>query len=440
MHALWLESESGQHHLWGAGAAQVVKAVQRSTKTCPEGGALEQVAVRLEGLPGDLLAWLQLLERALERIGREETLLALHPAAGEEVWRAWLEQGWLNLAAEGGDERSAGWMQVIIHFMRPGCWEGEESELPLSNANGQRVLGGLTIWNHADGHNGHTPVVAIAGADVVGGRPAPVRLVIHNDLDSACTVGTLRIARQTCLQAPLVLEGEAAVVEDGAGGEIVSESGSSQGAHLRLVVPAGGEAAVLRWELPGTLLEGFTAGAMLPVLRLAESVEGSGLLQAAVKISVGKQSVVSAGQTGWRLLKRGEEMHDLAAFHLPSPPGYSLLPDFNLHLLVQSINGEAFTLDVDYLVVLQGGCSQRLEAWYELGEGWELHAGGVRGDACGWHAEKGWLRGHTAAGAALTLLPGLDQYLLILNSAQRGALPADRFRVQAFYRPRMQEV
>ncbi len=395
----------------------------------------ETLTIALEG--SGITAWLETLEARLAdgRDGITPCYLHLQTAPGAPTWRSPLRGGELTLLE--GDPTSRG---VRLTLRRPPWWEGSLQALPLSNPNGSRLTGGLTLSNHQDDHTGHVNYAGLAAADLPGSLPAPFQAVLR------------AVGAGECLHT--VLLGLGSDLED-ADGALRPRPGGRGGpgrrsrraerdyrghGQRRRLRPPDLEhpfwAHLATWTLPAADLGYLRGRRVHPVLVLATPPAFSGLtlawrVTAAPGAAPLAQSALFPAQVG----------HGLQvgpALHLPPLAlGGGPYPALYLELWAESTPAAPCTLDVDAVHLLPA------EGWlcaYPLGgtpAGWDLVLDGLEGRVYSREPATG-ARAltHVVGGEWPHLRPPHAHRLYLLWETQAGAAPPAQVTLRLFLRPR----
>src|SRR5574338_624083 len=149
--------------LQGAGLVSPARGAVLREPEKLDGESVEQVVeAALEGTPGEIESFLNRLRRELaraeveaEKPGGAARYVGARAVAGGELRGSRILRGQVELLGAGAAQRAGGSQGVRLRLVRRAFWESAFAWLPLSNSAGQRVSGGLTIYNHADSTPGH---------------------------------------------------------------------------------------------------------------------------------------------------------------------------------------------------------------------------------------------------------------------------------------------
>jgi hypothetical protein len=440
--SLFLSDAQGLSVLWlhGSGVQPpLVGAVRASPRRLDADTVEETLTIALEG--SGITAWLETLEARLAdgRDGITPCYLHLQTAPGAPIWRSPLRGGELTLLE--GDPTSRG---VRLTLRRPPWWEGSLQALPLSNPNGSRLTGGLTLSNHQDDHTGHVNYAGLAAADLPGSLPAPFQAVLRA-VGAGESLHTVLLGLGTDLEDAdgalrHALEGEAAQAGAHAALSVITAGTASGGACARLTWSTPFWAHLATWTLPAADLGYLRGRRVHPVLVLATPPASAGLtlawrVTAAPGAAPLAQSALFPAQVG----------HGLQvgpALHLPPLAlGGGPYPALYLELWAESTPALPGTLDVDAVHLLPA------EGWlcaYPLGgtpAGWDLVLDGLEGRVYSREPATG-ARAltHVVGGEWPHLRPPHAHRLYLLWETQAGAAPPAQVTLRLFLRPRCEGV
>ncbi len=407
-------------------------------KISPDGAEMTSCAlVTLRG--AGIREWLEGLEAVLTAARHTPfTRLERRAAPGDEPLTADLYEGWLE-ADPLQQSTARGGFSLRLYLRHSAVWRKAAAALPLSNASGQRLEGGITFYNHHDGESGHQNFADLSAADLSGAQPAPLGLHLRLSEPPGSSFQRVILAAGSGLQwggeaFPHVLEGEAALPgSDATFTAVLTDTAASGGAYRRVEWTRPDSAALLRWTLSAYLL-GFCAGRLFrPVVRLpGPPPEGVYL----------RWSLLEGGG---HLLEESPPLPLEAGHVLQATAGLNLpprwLPAINpaaltLELRAESRDSSTKRLDVDFIHLLPA------EGWLQLdavngAAGDDLWVDGDYRAAFTLHSGGQTAFTHTFSGAPPRLLPGLDYRLYLLWETESGSPVNSRCEVQAFYAPRV---
>lgn len=305
-------------------------------------------------------------------------------------------------------------VRVMVSWERAAAWQGPEAELPLASSTQAERTGGVTIYN--DDNAGNPNWTAVAGANVKGTRPAPVRLKIINATGGSLGWRTFHVgvnAYSAPSSADLWLLGSEAV-----GG--AAKSWSEGVGHNSL-----------QWlfSLPTALLN-QTEGRVFRVIAAFDTISSTANLRASVGSYIG--GVYSVTRAGAERIG-AREMFDLGEFPIP-PGGYDVAnAAAGLAVTVRSAVAGSGTLD--FVMLMPTDSYRRLEqTGYTLANGAAVVDDGIGGGA---YALSGSSRYPIvrAVGEGVRVFPGMDQRLYVLFDEGNSFVAGRQMTVQAWYRP-----
>ncbi|MEW6649213.1 MAG: hypothetical protein AB1453_03370 [Chloroflexota bacterium] len=446
--------------LHGPGAAAGLEGAQLAgSRQAPRPDwVIETILLALKG--GGVADWIHGLERRLTqaRAGAGRVHLRLQIEQRDTPLNALLLDGWLESLDARADERERGFAGLRLNLLREREWSAPAAALPLTNANGTGVTGGLALFNHADSDSGHQNFADIHAAHLEGSQPAPLslRLALGSTPNRVVTHVILAAGSDLWMEGASfahALEGESGSPGAGcAASSLIADSGASGGFYRRLEWSAAGEAALLRWTVTALALSLARGRAFRPVLRL-------------------HNPPVAGIYLHWRmfnarggLLDRGGEMRLVSSRWLQPTPSLCLPPldlpgldpaGLTLELWAVCDAPGSRVLDVDFVHLLP------VEGWLELlplggtAQGSTLVVDGTRhlrrtafdalrqgqGDAvqvgCTYSLDAGGAASasHALNGGGLRLLPGRNQRLYLLFETDTGAPVNHSLQAQALYPP-----
>jgi hypothetical protein len=211
---------------------------------------------------------------------------------GDDYWRSELLEAAPIPTSETLDlGLITGAMKLRLTWRRRAYWEGPETVLPLTNGNGTNVTTGITV--HPINDATHSNYVAIAGTNVTGDLPAPIKLELENTYNDANRMGDVWMAlnvnsNPSSLQH--VLEGE-----DADYGVTVSSPVSNLYSNdLRGIatIPAA-EGDICYWDLDNTFLQNCAGNDFRVLCKLATDPTGD--IWAKMRISMSGLSTLYEG-------------------------------------------------------------------------------------------------------------------------------------------------
>jgi hypothetical protein len=339
--------------------------------------------------------------------------------------------------------RSIEWLNGRIHLSilitcKP-FWEGEETQIPLSNGGDNNNLTGLTVYNHDDMGAQHDNWVTIAAADVVGDLPAPPRLEITNNYNSGTRAATIFVAHNifgNFVNLNHILEAESAT-----GGTPTEDSDSSGGYYNAKSWAVTTETELLDWIISTTLLTACAGNYFRLLLRLATTLAYSDLW---LRVKI-KMELTTIWESEWSLAPNGFSLFELATAQLPAYlAGEGDIYPAHLVLYGKRATAGTHTLNVDFLQL------SPLDGWRKLQpQGYNLgYLARLVDDMIEDHLytdswdTPGKLGNYYTASAPLALLPNKTQRLYFLHDTDIGGGSAiiRTFSLKVFYRPRRRSI
>ncbi len=427
---------------------------------------IESVLLALKGGGAD---WIHGLERRLAqaRAGVGEVRLQIQLEARDTPLSALLLEGWLDAPEPGADERQRGFGGYRLHLLRQRAWSAPAAALPLSNANGANLTGGLVLFNHCDTHSSHQNFADVRAADLDGSQPAPLSLRLGLGGSPARVITHVILAAGSDLWSdsaafPHVLEGEGGSPgANCATTSLINDGGASGGVYRRLGWNAAGEAALLRWTISPLALALARGRAFRPVLRLHNPPAASCYLH--FRLFNPRGGLLE--RTRPLRVETTRRLQPGAALCLPPLDLPGLDPaGLIVELWAQRDDPGSHTLDVDFVHLLPvegwleliplGGAAQgstlvvdseshlQRIAFAPLGHtlagtrawGDAVQVGSVIALDSGGAA----YASHALGGGGLCLIPGRNQRLYLLFETDAGAPVEQSLLVQALYPPRWQ--
>lgn len=401
--------------------------------TLPDGreGIEEELILNLRGEPAEIQAALARVQRMLGEAGHPPGspppaawYLFVQRAGETAPWESRILGGRLELDLPGSNpawQRPRQSQGVKLTVQREHAWEySDPLEVPLSNRNGVRQVGGLLVHNHQDATAGHDNFVEVLAEDAPGDLPARLWMQLKHNQKSGASLGSVyihQLVENMSASLPNVLEGEAAAPGSTVSRTLLASAACSAGAAARLTWPAtSSETEVARWSLGSSFLAWAANKPWRPVLRFASAPAFTDLWLA--------WQVVSGGQLLWssppRLLTPGQALVDLPGLCLPPPPAVGLLEQAivgGLDLLLtarKAAPGEC-TLELDAIHLLPLDGWRRLLSARPLSFGQWLVDDGWEGATYGLQPPIERIPGYTGLGERLRLHPGRLQRFYFLN-------------------------
>lgn len=357
------------------------------------------------------------------------------------AWRSELAGGRMELA----DDALAVWannkLRATLYLERAPWWEGDETQIPLTNGNGTNNTAGLQIYNCNDG-SGSSPTkrnnyAQIAAGVITGALAAPVKVELKQNLAGTATDSGLFMATNADSD-PANLNHMLEAESRAYGGTVTSDSACSGGS--KIVFSAYSSAAEAYWNLDSAIIQ-KTAGRWFRLLLAVRSRTATAAqmetIQADLRDSTGVNVLYrgpevpfnAAGTAGYPLV-------DLGAF--PLPPGSSAVAyeRVQLWITLRLASGSATTaLDFIQLTPADNYRPVRIVPIGILAND-VLVDDGIDGAS---YATAAGYRGpflRTSTGP-LMVWPGKLQRIYVLTDNEAAAFSiTDRWLMRAWYRPR----
>ncbi len=436
---------------WYVPAAPEQSEIEAVAASLADGGELvevtrrnvvESVALTLTGADA---AAVQFLQNSIERLFSEaehyqrtgfgnRVWVEYRPGDSGDVYRSEILRGRaVPLPASPGQWAETA-LAVDLAWKRRCYWEGPEVELPLSNGHGSGT-GGRTVYNCNDATRDNW--VAIAGADVGGVIPAPVRLELQNTYNVTARTQNVYVGLNAYASPGdflPILEGEDAAYC--AGGSPPAAASSASGGYYQPVSWTGdNQLYVLRWELSTSMLSAC-AGGHFRILARFHSAPSSGLrLTPKVTFPSGTPLTV-VGESQELTLATSPTLQSLGVLQLPPwLPGETSLIGVDLTLYARRTGGGSFNLDFIQITPLDGYQALRPRG-YGIPYAYTLVSDGMRDTV---YVKAGSLKAgyYLATRPHMQLHPGRDQRLYVLCTHNTGGSEIARTHIlRAYYRPR----
>ncbi len=411
------------------------------TATDPDNPVVETINVGVRG------ATLAELVGVVQEINRLLDYARLHPSGAEGVWlnfaadvdqevyRARVTDGAVRYNAKLLRDWRTKKMTIGLIVERAPYWEGAETQIPLTNANDEDNITGLTVWNHNDATAGHENFVEIAAADVAGDLPAACRIEIENTYNNATRAYTYYIGQawqsgwpgETTLN---VLEAEDADYPTTGNS---SNAGYSGGATKALALPATA-GYIARWDLSTDVMTACK-GQWFRLMAGFTSAPAAGTwIKMKLTFPAGSPLTVVA-ESPWMQMDGVNTLQEIGTLQIPPwLPGETNLS--NLTLALYGYLAATGNQGLDYIQLFpMDGFRKLTPLGYGLGYQAKLIDDGIAGNLyADWGGEKS---GYYVGTGEIKLQPGKAQRLYFLCTSQTGGSGIDRTgSVKMFYRPR----
>lgn len=330
-------------------------------------------------------------------------------------------------------------VRISVILEREAWWETTtDIEVPLTNANGTNVIGGINIANCND-LSGSVPnkrcnYVQIAGADVGGNMPARFRLEITNTYDSSERLANIWVGHNL-FSAPAsfnhIIEGESAIF----GGTNVSGSYSG-GYAINFAIPSGSLSLLGIWQLSSALLAN-AGGRWFKIMAILSSDATSEIyVQSRVTFPSGSPLTVLM-QDQEIGLRAGVKYQEIGTLQLPP----WLVEASSIETLDLSLYGRkngGGNLYIDYLILMPADQMRQFRpSGYNIQYTWKLVDDGINKQLYVLTDENKKASYIMELGDKLYLEPGRTQRLYFLMSGDTGGVAINRTAtVRMYYRQR----
>ena len=356
------------------------------------------------------------------------------------TWRSEITDGAIDVGDETlGVDPAANNLFATIRWTRAPYWEGAVMQLPISNQSASNNTGGLTINNHSVAGSA-SAYLTVAGSNILGDTPAPVRLELVNTTGSALGYlmygllnGTQAWNYNACLQC------ESSVSSFGQGGSGVNTaSGSaSNGTYLALSAIAGSAANNIRWQVANATLGLCDGKPVVPILRF----DGTAPTLEYIRAYLGglyTEYIQTVSTRKYAVLPP-----------LPYPPrslnGANNYATHDLYVYFWNPGGSADAMKPDHLTLIPAGDGWReinsLEGNSNISNGDTLIDDGI--EQLTYSLTGGnRLTTYSAAGKWPLLIPGVDAsfYTFCAENGVGNANPSFSWSAKLYYRPRRRSI
>ncbi len=331
---------------------------------------------------------------------------------------------------------------INVFIQRAPWWEGAETQVPLTNANGTNDTSGLTVWNHDDAGTGHDNYVQIAAADVAGDLPGATRLELTNTYASD-RLYCVYIGQSWTDPANHVhiLEGE-----DSTAGSDVSNATCSGAYYNRVALASGAEADLQIWTLSAAMLNACK-GSFYKLLVRLPNASAAPLTDVRFRLKLQYTSNTTIWQSGQISFdtNRAYALRDMFTLRLPPwLPQQTGLAALTMVLTGQQSTGSSINVDIDFIMITPVDGWRFLEPiGYGVAQNSRILDDGIYSDL---YVDDGSATGkvgiYVGYGSPIMLMPGKLQRLYFLMHAN-GSYTAEIARtisVKLYYRPRRRTI
>lgn len=380
----------------------------------------ESAVLILEGTADAVRAAVQAVDLALraaperKRIGAPPLYVEYRPLDTGEIRRAEVFDGgaaWSQVPAERFLAGTLNTVRVTVTWERAAAWQGVEVELPLASSVHTERTGGVTVTGAAN-----INYAALTAANILGTRPAPIRLRITNAAGTGLAWRRFHVGLN-------VFSAPASADLWLLGSEATGGASQSWGAGV------GHSSLTWLFPLSATLL-GQAQGQTFRVLAAFNSLTSSANVRAAVGSYVDSLYVpmrVGVERAGTRRLL------DLGEF--PVPPGGYAVANASAALAITVRSSASGSGTINFVMLMPTDGYRKLEqVGYTTANGGSVEDNGIDGGSYGLSGTSRYsiVRG---SGAGLRVYPGRNQRLYILFDEDSGWTAGRAMTVQAWYRP-----
>lgn len=325
-------------------------------------------------------------------------------------------------------------LEGTLAITRAAWWEGPETQIPLTNANGTANTSGLTVYNHDDTGTGHDNYVQAAAADVGGVLPGPVKVELKNTSSAAVDYTNVYLANNALAGGATLahmLEGESRV---SGYGTIVADATSSGGNYNERSFTSSGYAD-MQFSLSATRLQ-KTAGRWFRLLSRFYFLSVGATVQP-ILLDSATGAPLWRGATYQQVSPTNFPLIDLGAVPLP-PAGYATNWDaLRLALRFSTTLAGTSVADLDFVQLTPTDALRHLRLFgYPIANNDSIIDDAIAGLT--YISRAGGLAPLAAPrGEPLLVFPGVDQRIYILCDEDDQTMNIDRtFAVRLWHRPR----
>jgi len=402
----------------------------------------DKIEIFLEGSPSQLSSALTTFENIISRSSLHALgaypfpqMLRFLPDPDGSFFYCQILNPFLNFTPSSYKTHRTGSLWVTLNFNRQNWFDSDQIELPLTNRNGDDVLGGIPLYNHTDNHAGHDSSVLIKSSHIDSALPAPLRFELENtyEPDEVQDVYTGIYHHKTYADHEIFFH----YAPEFMGGSLLYSPDAINEYFVRLNWSGTSSVALGSWTFVNSVVQLFSGRSYRPILHFYSSHAYSDLY---LKIKLQKGSLI---------LWEGEAVYSDPSYKfLIFPPiripPVSLLNENLPHhidfvIYSQRQTSGSHQLDVDCLHLLPLDTSASFLGYYTLYQDsvlvddsfYEKH--NIRYPTLGSEAV-----GHLRQGVPLLLYPGEYNRLFFVQSNTSHQLDILRTSLlKAFYRKRV---
>lgn len=441
MQALYFGDAEGNDRLYlhGTGVVPPVRESMRQVESTrlPDGLVEEVITVACKA--GDIHALISQLELRLRLLqdGIHPWYLWMEAGTGRPPVGAPLLSGQVELLGGGTADRLRGFQGLRLRLVRRDWLAEVPDSVPLQNALGVDVVGGLTIFNHADSGSGHANFCDIKGDQISGSQPQSVRLILEVGGPAIRRLGQIVVSGGIDLwngsgAFDHALEGESASLGAGCTAtSAVSSTAASNGIYQTFQWSAVTECAVLRWTISNERLAWLAGRGLHPVARFQNAPPVNTRWRWKLFAADGTTQL---DQSALVLLDSASQMQILPVFFPPTPGSTAPYQAFVLEAWLECPTAGVKQIDLDFVhlfplenfAIFQpvGGIAENHNLVMDWSSGVclsEAEADGAKSVT------------HLVSGSAMTLYPQRNHRIYVLYETDTGFGISDtvRLRVEA---------
>ncbi|MDO9084827.1 MAG: hypothetical protein Q7U53_01360 [Anaerolineaceae bacterium] len=266
MFRLSIKIQQDEFVLHGTGIAAPLRGcVRQPTQRLPSGLCLEKLDLVSQGTPYQSRTLIIRLQTLVERIRLGHTLyLVCQTDEQSEPYQSRLFAGEFSWILGSVQPKGIG---IRLELQREDYWHLPWRPLALNNCHGNGVLDGLQMDNRDDNPVNRQNWCWLAGEDLLGDLPAPLRLHLHHDLQSINSLDAIYIGLGSARITPLaVLEGEQGSSQLNFGA--VMNADCHAGAYGLVQWESSAALRILSWVIPGAAFHALARAQLRPLVRL----------------------------------------------------------------------------------------------------------------------------------------------------------------------------
>ncbi|MEA4812377.1 MAG: hypothetical protein VB108_07410 [Anaerolineaceae bacterium] len=396
----------------------------------------EELELFFRGSPAELQSILMTFYGFAEAAEQDQpglpVLFLRRMAEGEAYFSPVLKLG-LEEKLEPFDKLGLGTLGLKLTLRRKNHYESAETELPLTLPGGSSQTGGVLLYNHSDGHNGHHAVAAVNTAGFHSGLPVSLRTELTNPYNGE-PLGKVLLGLLVCgvmgYFPKLEFEAEAA------GSNTVPSASESGGAYLPFSWSGNQWTTLFSCRISDVDAAILGATALLPLLRLRERPAESGL-QFRLRISAEGALLAQTMPVGLGVQGNLLQLPSLRLLQR-ALPGVELPAEMQIELQVISSAPGAHALEPDALRLLPQSGYLVFTALTGLAYGGKLMDDPIRGRCWGKLAGHE-LQSHNRFGTELFIPPSQYGRLFLCGEDLSGRAAIERtFLLRVWGRKRRQ--